>query len=43
MGNRLAEEAWRDFHGFIEEAKATVGTGILFDMHGQVRMKRKRV
>jgi len=36
MGNRLAEQAWRDFHGFIEEAQTAIGTGIQFDMHGQV-------
>ena len=34
-----AEHAWRDYHGFIEKARACVtrncGRGILFDVHGQ--------
>ncbi len=33
--NRIAEAAYDDFHGFIRRARAAVGRGILFDMHGQ--------
>ncbi|CAH1800052.1 unnamed protein product [Owenia fusiformis] len=29
-----AETAWREFHEFIERAQATVGTGLLVDIHG---------
>ena len=35
QGNRIAEEAYNDFHGFIRRAREAVGRGILFDMHGQ--------
>ncbi len=37
-GNVLAEQAWRDFHGFIEGAKASItnqfGKGLYLDLHG---------
>jgi len=36
LGVPAAERAWRDFHGFIEQAKeAITGRGIVFDIHGQ--------
>ncbi len=38
QGDKGAEQAWRDFHGFIDEAKKAVvaeyGRGHLYDMHG---------
>lgn len=37
-GNPIAEQAWTDFHGFIELADSNVmanyGQGIVFDLHG---------
>ena len=37
--NALAEQAWRDYHLFIEHARNQVrhncGTGVIFDIHGQ--------
>jgi len=37
-GNPLGEQAWRDFHGFIEAAKDTTnksyGKGLYIDLHG---------
>ncbi len=41
QGNRIAEEAYNDFHGFIRRAREAVGRGILFDMHGQVMSEQK--
>lgn len=37
-GDPIAEQAWKDFHGFIAQAKAkvdsTYGRGLLIDLHG---------
>lgn len=37
-GNPFAEQAWREYHGFIETAEETVeagwGTGLYIDVHG---------
>lgn len=37
-GNEIAEEAWRRFHGFIEEARNEIqkiyGKGLYIDLHG---------
>ena len=36
FGDKLATEAYNDFHGFVEEALGKIKTpGILFDIHGQ--------
>eukprot|EP00092_Neocalanus_flemingeri_P005247 GFUD01005641.1.p1 GENE.GFUD01005641.1~~GFUD01005641.1.p1 ORF type:complete len:286 (-),score=52.26 GFUD01005641.1:390-1247(-) len=35
QGNPKAEQAWRDYHGFIDEAKEKEGLGIVIDLHGQ--------
>jgi hypothetical protein len=46
QGGRGAEQAWRDWQGFIIKAKAVVqkqfGTGLYIDLHGQ-RHKEARV
>ncbi len=38
LGHPIAEQAWNDFHGFIEDAKTCVeeqfGTGLYIDLHG---------
>jgi hypothetical protein len=38
LGNGAAEEAWREYHGFIEMAReaviGTAGAGLYLDMHG---------
>ncbi len=43
QGSAFAENAWREFHGFIEEARITVtedfGGGMYFDMHGHGHAK----
>ena len=36
QGNPLATKVYDAFHGAIEDAKAKVGTGVLFDLHGMV-------
>jgi N-formylglutamate amidohydrolase len=37
-GHPVAEQAWRDYHGFVEEARAaavkSVGKGFIVDLHG---------
>ena len=33
--NSKAEKAWREYHGFIDEAKGKEGRGIVIDLHGQ--------
>ncbi|MDB6117315.1 MAG: N-formylglutamate amidohydrolase [Verrucomicrobiaceae bacterium] len=39
QGNPTAEKSWRDYHAFIEKAKAEVeqkfGAGLYIDLHGQ--------
>merc|ERR1712106_988396 len=35
QGNPKAEEAWRDYHGFIDEAKQKERVGVVIDLHGQ--------
>eukprot|EP00753_Platysulcus_tardus_P019358 PLAT7100.1.p1 GENE.PLAT7100.1~~PLAT7100.1.p1 ORF type:complete len:546 (-),score=72.01 PLAT7100.1:137-1774(-) len=39
QGLPVAEDSWRDYHGFVEHAKKSIeeqfGRGHLFDMHGQ--------
>ena len=36
QGNPIAVAAYDTYHGYIEQAKQTIGRGILFDIHGQV-------
>lgn len=36
QGDPIAIEAYNTFHDYILQAKASIGRGILFDMHGQV-------
>ena len=35
QGNLEAEKAWKEYHGFIEEAKSVEGVGVVIDLHGQ--------
>jgi len=35
QGDARAEKAWKEYHGFIEEAKYKEGTGVVIDLHGQ--------
>eukprot|EP00095_Tigriopus_kingsejongensis_P000671 maker-scaffold340_size202118-snap-gene-0.23 protein:Tk00671 transcript:maker-scaffold340_size202118-snap-gene-0.23-mRNA-1 annotation:"PREDICTED: uncharacterized protein LOC100492536" len=35
QGDLIATEAYEEFHARIEQAKAAIGRGILFDIHGQ--------
>jgi len=37
QGDPYAEEVYRNYHSFLEQASETVGRGILLDIHGQVR------
>ncbi len=37
QGDPTATEVYNDFHNYIEGARAIIGRGILFDIHGQVR------
>eukprot|EP00091_Calanus_sinicus_P018399 TRINITY_DN4189_c0_g1_i1.p2 TRINITY_DN4189_c0_g1~~TRINITY_DN4189_c0_g1_i1.p2 ORF type:complete len:180 (-),score=49.17 TRINITY_DN4189_c0_g1_i1:698-1192(-) len=39
QGDPNAEEAWREYHGFIDEAKAREGLGLVIDLHGQSHRK----
>lgn len=39
QGDPKAEEAWREYHGFIDEAKAKEGLGLVIDLHGQSHRK----
>jgi len=39
QGDPLAEAAWEEYHGFIEEAKKKEGLGLVIDLHGQSHMK----
>ena len=39
QGNLKAETTWRQYHGFIDEAKATEGHGVVIDLHGQSHRK----
>ena len=41
QGDPKAEEAWREYHGFIDEAKAKEGLGLVIDLHGQGHSPRK--
>jgi len=35
QGNPKAEEAWREYHGLIDEAKQKERVGVVIDLHGQ--------
>merc|ERR1711915_62995 len=35
QGSPKAEEAWREYHGYIDQAKKVQGVGIVIDLHGQ--------
>ena len=35
-GDPTAEQVYEDFHGMIQVARAIIGRGVLFDIHGQV-------
>ena len=35
QGNPVAKEAWREYHGFIDEAKQKERVGVVIDLHGQ--------
>ena len=35
QGNPKAGQAWKEYHGFIDEAKEKEGLGIVIDLHGQ--------
>lgn len=35
QGDEIATAAYLNFHNLINETKTTIGTGILFDLHGQ--------
>jgi len=39
QGDPKAEEAWREYHGYIDEAKAKEGLGVVLDLHGQSHRK----
>ena len=39
QGDPLAETAWGEYHGFIEEAKKKEGLGLVIDLHGQSHLK----
>ena len=39
QGDPLAEAAWGDYHGFIEEAKKKEGLGLVIDLHGQSHLR----
>jgi len=39
QGDPRAEAAWREYHGFIEEAKRREGVGLVIDLHGQSHRK----
>ena len=35
QGDTLAEDVWREYHGFIEKAIEEEGFGVVIDLHGQ--------
>jgi len=35
QGNPKAEDAWKQYHNYIEQAKRIEGAGLLIDLHGQ--------
>jgi len=39
QGDPKAEQAWHEYHSFVEEAKAKEGLGLVIDLHGQSHRK----
>ena len=44
-GNAFAEQAWREYHGFVEQARAAVvakhGRGFFIDLHGHAHKEQR--
>ena len=37
----FAENAWEEFHGYVEQARTAVGEGMYFDMHGHAHPRER--